>query len=298
MIQPEHTPVLLDESLDKLSADRPGIYVDCTLGLGGHSLEILRRNAGAEIVGLDLDLDAIHIARKRLEPFEDRVTLYHSDYRNLPDLDIDFKRVRGILLDMGMSSFQLDSPGRGFSHTLEGPLDMRMDLRNKNTAARILEKTPENKLAKIFRDYGEIKQAHKLARAIASVRRLHPLESTTELRLIVEKLFRWVPQKGKIHPASRVFQALRIEVNSELENLDAFLETTLRLLPPSSRLVTMAFHSLEDRVVKRAFLRLGSPETSEPLITVLTKHPIIPSAAEAARNPRSRSAKLRAAERI
>ncbi len=298
MSQPEHIPVLLDETLRALDAGRPGLYLDCTLGLGGHSLEILGRNPGAEIVGIDLDEAAIKIAQERLVPFGDRVTLYHSDYRNLPELDLDFKSVRGVLIDLGMSSFQLDSPERGFSHGTDGPLDMRMDARNKMTAARILEKASEAKLAQIFRDYGELKQAHKLARRIATARRAQALESTTQLRIIVEDVCHWIPQKGKIHPASKVFQALRIEVNNELENLDKFLERTLRLIPLGARLAVISFHSLEDRIVKHTFLRLARPETGEPLIEILTRHPETPADAEIARNPRSRSAKLRAAVRL
>jgi 16S rRNA (cytosine1402-N4)-methyltransferase len=298
MSQPEHIPVLLDETLKALDAGRPGLYIDGTIGLGGHSSAILGRNPEASLVGLDLDEAAIKIAQERLAPFGDRVTLYHSDYRNLPELDIDFKAVRGVLIDMGMSSFQLDSPERGFSHQTDGPLDMRMDGRNKTTAARILDKASEVKLAQIFRDYGELKQARKLARRIASARRVQALESTTQLRLIVEDVCHWIPQKGKIHPASKVFQALRIEVNDELSNLGAFLETTLGLLPSGARLAVIAFHSLEDRIIKHTFLRLAKPETGEPLIEILTRHPMIPADEEIARNPRSRSAKLRAAVRI
>ncbi len=297
MSRAEHIPVLLDESLEKLAVERPGLYVDCTLGLGGHSFEILRRNPKAELIGLDLDERAIALAQQRLAPFGERVTLYLSDYRNLPEIEIDFQRVRGVLVDMGMSSFQLDSPERGFSHSLDGPLDMRMDLRAKNTAARILEKASETKLAQIFRDYGELRQARPLARAIASARRLKPLESTAELRALVERVCRWIPQRGKIHPASKVFQALRIEVNNELEGLDAFLEGTLRRLPAGGRLAAISFHSLEDRVVKHTFLKLADEEAAPPLIGILTRKPIVPSEAEVARNPRSRSAKLRAAER-
>lgn len=297
MSRPEHIPVLLDETLRQLGAERPGLYIDCTLGLGGHAVELLRRNPAASLVGIDQDEQAIRLAQARLEPFGGRVTLYLSDYKNLPELDIDFPSVRGVLVDMGMSSFQLDSPERGFSHALDGPLDMRMDLRSRTTAARILQKYNEPKLAQVFRRYGELKQANKLARAIASARRTQAIESTTQLRLLVEEVCRWIPQKGKIHPASKVFQALRIETNNELEGLDAFLEQTLRLLPSGGRLVTIAFHSLEDRIVKRAFLRLGHPETGEPLIDILTRKPIVPGEAEASRNPRSRSAKLRAAEK-
>jgi len=297
MNEPLHIPVLLEESLRWLAAERPGIYVDCTLGLGGHAVEILRRNPAAEIVAMDLDEQAIRLAQERLAPFEDRVTLYHSDFRNLPELEMDFKRVRGVLVDMGMSSFQLDTPGRGFSHSLDGPLDMRLDLRNRMTAARILEKASESQLARIFREYGELKQAGKLAAAIAHARRNRPLETTSELRYIVERVCRWIPQRGKVHPAAKVFQALRIEVNRELEDLDVFLENTLGCLPPGARLVVITFHSLEDRIVKHTFVRLARPETGEPTIVLLTRKPETPTEEETARNPRSRSAKLRAVER-
>jgi 16S rRNA (cytosine1402-N4)-methyltransferase len=298
MSHPEHIPVLLDEALTALDAGRPGLYVDGTVGLGGHAAALLERNPGAALVGLDLDEAALKIAQERLAPYGDRVTLYHSDYRNLPELDIDFKSVRGVVIDMGMSSFQLDTPERGFSHQAEGFLDMRMDVRGKTTAAHILEKASEAKLAQIFRDYGELRQAHKLARAIASARRLQAIESTIQLRTIVENVCHWFPQKGKIHPASKVFQALRIEVNGELTHVEEFLESTLRLLPPGGRLAAISFHSLEDRIIKHTFLRLAKPETGTPLAGILTRHPLVPCEAETARNPRSRSAKLRAAVRI
>ena len=298
MSVPQHIPVLLDEALRLMAADRPGIYIDCTVGLGGHSLAILSGNPSAQIVGLDLDEQALEIAKTRLEPFSGRVSLYQSDYRNLPQLDVDFKSVRGVLVDMGMSSYQLDSPERGFSHAVDGPLDMRMDLRNKTTAARLLQKDSEAKLAQIFRDFGELKQAAKLARAIVSARRVRALESTGQLRLIVEDVCRWIPQKGKNHPASKVFQALRIAVNNEIENLDRFLEQTLGLLSPGARLAVIAFHSLEDRIVKHTFLRLARPDEGPPLVTLLTRHPLTPTDEETTRNPRSRSAKLRAVEKL
>jgi 16S rRNA (cytosine1402-N4)-methyltransferase len=195
-----------------------------------------------------------------------------------------------------LSSFVLDDPARGFSHSLDGPLDMRMDRRRKLTAAAILEKYSEPKLARLFWEYGELKQAAKLARAIASLRRRQKVESTTQLRLLVEDVCRWIPQKGKIHPASKVFQALRIEVNEELAGLGEFLEEAVSLFPVGAKIAVISFHSLEDRIVKRTFLRLARSEDGEPVLVLLAKKPIVPNAAEIGRNPRSRSAKLRAAE--
>ncbi len=232
-----HVPVLVDEALSFLDSGRRGIYVDCTLGLGGHSFEILRRNPRARIVGFDVDELSIRQAKGRLSPFADRVTLYYSDFRLLPDLEIDFGQVRGVLLDLGISSFQLDSPNRGFSFSQEGPLDMRMDLRNKTTALKILEKYSEPKLAGMFQSYGELKQTRRLAREIVSLRKTGGLGTTTQLRQLVERIYLWRPQKGKVHPAAKVFQALRIEVNQELKGLDTFLVRTAAKSSPTTRFV-------------------------------------------------------------
>ncbi len=291
----EHIPVLLEESLALLDIGRDGIYIDGTLGLAGHAEEILKRNPRARLVGIDLDDRSIRKAQARLQPFEDRVDLYHADFKCIPELDIDFPAVRGILLDLGMSSYQLDTADRGFGHSQEGPLDMRMDDRNKLTAAKILDKYPEPKLAQLFREYGELKQAAKLARKIASVRRTQKIESTTHLRGLVEEVCHWIPQRGKIHPAAKVFQALRIEVNQELQGLGEFLIEAIGLVGPGTRLAVISFHSLEDRIVKHTLARLSRPEYGDSVIDILTKHPVVPSEDEVARNPRSRSAKLRAA---
>jgi len=290
-----HIPVLLEEALDYLGIEREGTYIDGTLGMAGHASEILKRNPKARLIGFDLDESTILRARDYLQPYANRVELYHADFKFLPDLRLDLSAVRGILLDLGMSSVQLDSPDRGFSHTLDGPLDMRMDVRNKLTAAKILEKYTEAKLARVFRLYGELKQSGKLARTIATIRRSQKIESTLQLRAIVEQVCHWIPQKGKIHPASKVFQALRIEVNQELEGLEGFLERILREVGPGTRLVAISFHSLEDRIVKHTLARLAHPEAEPALVDLLTRKPILPSEAEVARNSRSRSAKLRAA---
>lgn len=294
----DHIPVLLEETLTLLGAARPGLYVDGTLGLAGHSREILKRNPQARLVGFDKDEAALAEAQRRLSPYENRIELYQADFRRILEVDIDWPGVRGVLLDLGMSSFQLDDPSRGFSHSLDGPLDMRMDRRQHLDAARILDKYPEPKLAEIFRNYGELRPAAKLARTIASRRRMTKIESTIQLRAIVEEVCRWVPQKGKIHPAAKVFQALRIEVNEELAGLEEFLVSVIGRLPADGRLAVIAFHSLEDRIVKHTFIRAARPEQDggqgPAVVELLTKHPLIPTDEEISRNSRSRSAKLRA----
>ena len=294
----EHISVLLEETLEYLDANRKGIYVDCTLGVGGHAAELLKRNPSARLIGFDIDEISLLHAKKKLKPFAERVELFHSDFRYLPDLKMDFSQIRGILMDLGLSSFQLDSPERGFSHSKEGPLDMRMDIRNKMTASKILNKYSEHKLAEIFFEYGELRQARKLAREIVSRRKKKKIETTTEFRKIAEDVCRWRPQKGKIHPAAKAFQAIRIEINQELKGLSLFLERISRKLPKKARIVAISFHSLEDRIIKHTFVELSKTEDAHPWLKVLTKKPIIPSEIEIAANFRSRSAKLRAAERI
>jgi len=258
-----HVPVLLEEAMGFLDVARPGIYLDCTLGLAGHSLEILRRNPRAEVVGFDIDESALMEAEARLRPFAGRVRLFHSDFRYIPDLKIDLASLRGVLLDLGMSSFQLDNPERGFSFQKEGPLDMRMDFRKR----------------------------------IATLRKAAPIATTTALCRIVEDICQWRPQMGKIHPAAKVFQALRMEVNQELSGLSQFLERMAGLAPAGARFVAISFHSLEDRVIKRTFLGLAAHANGGPSFRVLTRKPVTAGEDEILRNSRARSAKLRAGER-
>jgi len=298
MIGSSHIPVLLEEVMEYLNIERKGVYVDCTIGLGGHAYEILKRNPEAEVIGFDIDEKSLLKARDRLQPFADRVKLYHSDLRYLPELDTDFSKVRGILLDLGFSSFQLDSPERGFSFNLEGPLDMRMDLRNKITASKILYKYSERRLAEIFRQYGELRQARLLAREIVSRRKIKKIEKTTELRRLIEEVCRWRPQRGKIHPAAKVFQAIRIEVNQELEGLSALIENIVSKISEGCRILAISFQSLEDRIIKQTFFRLAQSNDNNALLKILTKKPITPTEKEIAENSRARSAKLRAGERL
>ncbi len=293
-----HVPVLLEETLHYLNIHREGIYVDCTLGLGGHAAEILRRNPRAFLIGFDIDEKSLLKAKKNLKPYAARVELYHSDFRYLPDLKIDFSRIRALLLDLGLSSYQLDTPERGFSFNREGPLDMRMDLRNKTTAAKVINKYSEHRLAQIFHEYGELRQARRLAKEIVSRRKIKKFTATTELCRMVEAVCGWRPQKGKIHPAAKVFQAIRIEVNQELNGLADFLERIVHKIPEKARIVAISFHSLEDRIIKHTYLNLASEEVAQPCLKILTRKPVVPGEEEIAANFRARSAKLRAAERI
>lgn len=293
-----HIPVLLDEVLEYLDINREGIYIDCTIGLGGHALEIVKRNPKASLIGFDLDEKSLLKAREKLQPFADRVELYHSDFRYIPDVKIDFSQIKGVLLDLGISSFQLDSPERGFSYSREGPLDMRMDLRNKMTAHKILNKYSEHKLSQIFHEYGELRQARRLAREIVSRRKTTKFETTTQLCRTVEEICRWRPQKGKIHPAAKVFQAIRIEINQELNSLSGFLERMVHSIPKKAHIAAISFHSLEDRIIKHTFAGLAVSTDSPPFLKILTKKPVVPSEEEVKANFRARSAKLRAAERI
>ncbi|MFQ6069291.1 MAG: 16S rRNA (cytosine(1402)-N(4))-methyltransferase RsmH [Candidatus Aminicenantales bacterium] len=293
-----HTPVLLEESMNYLKIERKGTYIDCTLGLGGHAVEILKRNPEAKLIGFDIDEASLLKAKENLLPYRERVELFHSDFRYIPDLNLRFSEIRGVLLDLGVSSFQLDSPQRGFSYNINGPLDMRMDLRNKTTAYKVINKYSEHQLRRIFREYGEIRNTRRLVDEIIKRRKAKKIATTGELRQLVEKIFRWRPQKGKTHPAAKVFQALRIEVNQELKSLSNFLERLIHLVPHQTRIAAISFHSLEDRIIKHTFVRLSAPANGNRLLTVLTRRPVTPSPEEIALNFRARSAKLRVAEKV
>jgi len=293
-----HVPVLLNEVLEYLDSAREGTYIDGTIGLAGHAVEILKRNPRAFLVGVDIDELALARVKETLEPYADRVRVYQADYRYIPQLDLDFSSVRGLLLDLGLSSFQLDSPERGFSFNQEGPLDMRMDLRNKTTAFKIVDTYSEPKLAHLFQEHGELRQAKRLAREIVARRKIRKFETTSDLRVLIERVCHWIPQKGKVHPAAKVFQALRIEVNHELQGLAEFLETMAGIVPAGARFVVISFHSLEDRIVKHTFARLSGGEGKPAVMRLVTRKPVTPTEAEMAANSRSKPAKLRAAEKI
>ena len=291
-----HTPVLTAEVLQHLRPERGGLFVDCTVGLGGHSRALLAGGA-TRVIGLDRDEDALARAREALAAWSDRVELIHADYRAI-DAVLDSRaisKVDGALADLGMSSLQLDAPGRGFSFQRDEPLDMRMDRSGGETAADLVAHSTERELADAIFAYGEERFSRRIARALVDARREAPVDTTGRLASIVRRA---IPRRGymRIDPATRTFQALRIWVNRELEGLDRFLEGAARRLRAGARLVVITFHSLEDRIVKHTLRALE--RSRDAAVKVLTKKPIVPSEDEVNRNPRARSAKLRAAERL
>ncbi|MCI5146039.1 MAG: 16S rRNA (cytosine(1402)-N(4))-methyltransferase RsmH [Candidatus Electrothrix sp. AR3] len=288
-----HIPVLAQEVVEWLRPSAEKCYVDGTLGLGGHTELILKNSAPTgQVFGFDWDVQAIGLAQERLAGFGERLQPIHASYADiLPCCHAQgVEQVDGILVDLGVSSLQLDTPERGFSFMADAPLDMRMDRRRPVTAAELLNTLPQEALADIFFHYGEERQARRIARFIMEARLKEPLTTTRQLAELVRQAIPSKYQPKKIHPATKVFQALRIAVNRELDNLAKLLAEGGQLLAPGGRLCIITFHSLEDRMVKRAFL-------NKQLWQVLTKRPILPTADEIRKNPRARSAKLRVAER-
>jgi len=289
-VGPAHTSVLLDEVLGALQpCGGVGFRsLDCTLGAGGHAAGLLERSSpDGQLVGLDADLSALELAGVRLAGFGDRVTLLHRNFGDLADLELE--PVNAIVFDLGLSSMQLDSSGRGFALREDAPLDMRFDPEgHQPTAAELLNTLGEAELERVLRSYGEEPRARRVAREIV---RRRPMQRTGELVAAVTAALG--PSRGRIHPATRTFQALRIAVNDELGALERGLDAAVDLLQPGGRLAAISFHSLEDRIVKWRFRGWADDERAR----VLTRKPVQPSAAEARRNPRARSAKLRVAER-
>jgi 16S rRNA (cytosine1402-N4)-methyltransferase len=289
-----HAPVLVDEVIDALAPERGGRYVDCTVGLGGHTRALIEGGA-AEVIGLDRDEDALAIAGERLRQFGDRVVLLHADYRALRDVlagrHID--AVDGLLADLGLSSMQLEAEQRGFSFMRDEPLDMRMDRSRGPTAAELLGEASEEELADVIFRFGEERFSRRIARAIVHARGERPIMTTGRLADVVRRA---VPYRGhqRIDPATRTFQAVRIWVNRELEGLDAFIGDAVLVLRPGGRVAIISFHSLEDRVVKHTLRALER----DGRVRLLTRRPVTASDAELGVNPRARSAKLRAAERV
>jgi 16S rRNA (cytosine1402-N4)-methyltransferase len=287
-----HVPVLLTECLELLAVKPGGSYVDGTLGLGGHAAEVLRRSApDGRLLGVDKDAETLEAARAGLAEFGSRVRLVSADFRDVPEL-LAGERPDGILLDLGMSSVQLDTAERGFSFQADGPLDMRMDRSRGDTAADVVNRTRETELADLIYRYGEERASRRIARAIVRARERSPLARTGELAEIVRRAAASRRPRPGLHPATRTFQALRIHVNRELEGLAPALESLAACLAPGGRLVVIAFHSLEDREVKQTFRGLATRGYQ-----VLTKKPVRPGAHEVRENPRSRSARLRAVRR-
>ena len=309
----EHKSVLLYETIDSLNVKPDGIYVDGTLGGGGHALEVCKRlGTYGRLIGIDQDGDAIKAAAERLKDYEDKVTVVRSNYENIQTVlkDLGIEKVDGIYLDLGVSSYQLDKPERGFTYREDdAPLDMRMDQRNEQTAADIINSYSEFDLYRIIRDYGEDKFAKNIAKHIVRARQGKPIETTGELTEIIKEA---IPARVRAvggHPSKRTFQAIRIELNKELEVLNKSLDTMIDLLNPGGRLSIITFHSLEDRMVKTRFRTNENPcicPSDFPVCVcgrkskgkVITRKPIVPSEEEIEENKRSKSSKLRVFERI
>ena len=308
----KHYSVLLEETIENLNIKPDGIYVDGTLGGGGHSYQIAKRlGAGGRLIGIDQDADAIAAATERLAEFSDKVTIIRSNYANMKEElhAIGIEHVDGIILDLGVSSFQLDTPERGFTYReADAPLDMRMDARQSLTAKDIVNEYSEMDLYRIIRDYGEDKFAKNIAKHIVSERQKKPIETTGELTEIIRASIPMKVQMTGGHPAKRTFQAIRIELNKELEVLQNNLDEMIDLLNPEGRICIITFHSLEDRIVKTNFKKNEDPCTCPkdfPVCVcgkvskgkVITRKPILPSEEELEENSRSKSAKLRVFER-
>ena len=310
-----HISVLLNETVESLNIRPDGIYVDGTLGGGGHAYHVAERlTGGGRLIGIDQDADAIAAATERLKPFADRVSIVRDNYVNIKSvlsglgITEEEKAVDGIYLDLGVSSWQLDNAERGFSYMEDAPLDMRMDQRQRQTAADLVNTATEQELFRIIRDYGEDRFAKNIAKRIVQARERKPVETTKELADIVRSA---IPMKLQVtggHPAMRTFQAVRIALNGELTVLEESIDTMIRLLKPGGRLSIITFHSLEDRIVKNGFRRNESPCICPPdfpvcvcgrksLGRVVTKKPVLPTEEEIRENSRSHSAKLRVFER-
>jgi len=302
-----HLPVLLDEVVNFLQPEKGGIFVDATLGLGGHAQAILGAGSQTRLLGIDQDSEALNRANQRLVNFQGRYHVAHANFAEIGEIAAQkgVQSVQGILADLGVSSLQFDSPDRGFSFQREGPLDMRMNREADLTAGEVINHYGEKDLANLIFNYGEEHRSRSIARAIVAARPIH------NTKVLAEVIYRAVHARGyqRIHPATRTFQALRIFVNDELGRLPLFIRSAVDLLSSGGRLAIISFHSLEDRIVKEAFRALSHECVCPPEITVcqcgqktllkvLTKKPAVPSESEISRNPRARSAKLRVAERI
>jgi len=297
----QHIPVLVEEVMNLLRCEFHQTYVDATLGGGGHALEILKRTSPDGIViGVDWDEEAIAEAKELFLPFGERVKIFRENFVRFPDLleGMNLSEVDGILLDLGLSSLQLEKKERGFSLKGEGPLDMRMDQRMDETAADLVNRLSLQELESTLREFGEERWARRIAKALVQEREKQPIETTQALRKIVHRAIPGRFHSRKIDPATRAFQAFRIRLNQELENLRMVLETGWTFLKKGGRMCVISFHSLEDRMVKETFRKLEKGRDGGSVMRVITKKPITPSEEERNRNPRSRSAKLRCAERV
>lgn len=306
-----HISVLLNEVIEGLNIKEDGIYVDGTLGGAGHSLEIVKKLKNGKLIGIDQDLNALDKASQVLKDYKDKIILKHNNYENIDIVldEIGIEKVDGILLDLGVSSHQLDEESRGFSHNKDAPLDMRMDSTSDFTAWDVVNNYSQEKLQEIIWNYGEDRWAKRIAEFIVSERALKPIETTLELVSVIKKAIPKAVRMEGHHPAKRTFQAIRIEVNRELEVLQNSINKMVNLLNDNGRLAIITFHSLEDRIVKEAFKELYKDCICPPNypkcmcdkkreIEIITRKPIIPTQEELERNSRARSAKLRVAEKL
>ncbi len=306
-----HYSVLLGECIEGLDIKPDGIYVDGTAGGGGHSYEIAKRLTTGRLIAIDQDEDAIAAAGERLSEFSDRVTLVRSNFSNLSDIcrELGIEKIDGFLIDAGVSSFQLDCAERGFSYSADAPLDMRMDKRNSLDARKVVNEYSEQELKRILFEYGEERFSPAIASAIVREREAEPIENTARLADIIKKAIPAFARDGGHHPAKRSFQAIRIEVNRELDVIEPAIRAAEKLLNKGGRIAVITFHSLEDRIVKQTYASLASgcicPREfpicvcgKTPSVKVVNKKPILPSKKELDENPRSRSAKLRVAEKL
>jgi 16S rRNA (cytosine1402-N4)-methyltransferase len=307
-----HRPVLLRQSIELLGAHRGGLFVDGTLGLGGHSEAILEASSDARVIGIDRDPEALESARQRLAKYGSRFRGVHSNFRDIAQVvaEAGEQDVSGVLVDLGVSSLQFDTGNRGFSFRHDAPLDMRMDASgDEETAAELLAQLPEEEIARIIFEYGEERRSRRISRWIVERReRGEPVATTKELAGLVARAVGY-RKTDKVHPATRTFQALRIAVNRELEGLSEFVETAIDLLQPDGRFVAISFHSLEDRIMKQTLRRLAGQCECSPrapvcscgarrAVEILTRRPIVPGEEEVSENPRARSAKLRACRKL
>lgn len=305
-----HVSVLLKECIDGLNIKPNGIYVDGTLGGGGHSFKILQLLENGRLIGIDQDTDALKAATERLKIFEDKFVPVHRNFSEIETVldELGIKKIDGLLLDLGVSSFQLDEAERGFSYMNDGKLDMRMNQSDTLTAYDIVNTYSERKLTSIINEYGEENWANRIAKFIIEARNEKPIETTFELVEVIKKAIPAAARKDGPHPAKRTFQAIRIEVNNELKIIEQTIEATVKRLNKGGRIAIITFHSLEDRIVKTAYKNLAQgcicpPEFpvcicgGKPKVKIISKKPILPSDEEVEMNPRARSAKLRVAEK-
>ena len=307
-----HRPVLLEETIRFLDPEQGGLFVDCTVGFGGHAEAILESSSDTQVIGIDLDVEALNYATLRLARFGKRFRPVHANFREITSVvkEVEVQTVRGVLVDLGVSSLQLDSPTRGFSFRFDAPLDMRMDAQSDApTAADLLLELPEAEIARILFEFGEERRSRRIAKRIVESRQEgKPIQTTKALAQLVERAVGY--RRGQvIHPATRTFQALRIAVNHELEGLDKFVAAAVDLLQPDGRFVAISFHSLEDRIIKQELRRLSGYCQCPPrapvcvcgarrMVEILTKRPVSPEQSEIDQNPRARSARLRACRKL